>query len=314
MRALVVEGDVGLGVVRRADEHERARLLARRHSVERRPRGVRPRDSLGRGEGQVQVLVDDEEEAAVRGQRLDRGDDRVRRALHLLIRRADQRGALLRDAERREDGLETDELELAVVDRERRHAGREVGLVEEGLLQPLRRRAAELEHRLRLAEGDGALAEHALGALGHHPAAVALGDARGRDRLVRRHAVQPRPLCEYRRRVQTPHALVLLARLVDDSDGELVARKDHLRRDDAAVAAVLAGVGEGVPVDEAEQTLVDVDHGERRGVRGEREPLVDLPGEAERLLDLARRRARQVVAVEHVPRQGLREHRLERVR
>ena len=31
-------------------------------------------------------------------------------------------------------GLETDELELAVVDRERRHAGREVGLVEEGLL------------------------------------------------------------------------------------------------------------------------------------------------------------------------------------
>ena len=85
-----------------------ARLLARRHSVERRPRGVRPRDSLGRGEGQVQVLVDDEEEAAVRGQRLDRGDDRVRRALHLLIRRADQRGALLRDAERREDGLSQD--------------------------------------------------------------------------------------------------------------------------------------------------------------------------------------------------------------
>ena len=57
----------------------------------------------------------------------------------------------------------------------------------------------------------------------------------------------------------------------------------RLRRDDAAVAAVLAGVGEGVPVDKAEQTLVDVDHGERRGVRGEREPLVDLPGEAERL-------------------------------
>ena len=57
----------------------------------------------------------------------------------------------------------------------------------------------------------------------------------------------------------------------------------RLRRDDAAVAAVLAGVGEGVPVDKAEQALVDVDHGERRGVRGEREPLVDLPGEAERL-------------------------------
>ena len=57
----------------------------------------------------------------------------------------------------------------------------------------------------------------------------------------------------------------------------------RLRRDDAAVAAVLAGVGEGVPVDNAEQALVDVDHGERRGVRGEREPLVDLPGEAERL-------------------------------
>ena len=55
----------------------------------------------------------------------------------------------------------------------------------------------------------------------------------GRDRLVRRNAVQPRPLCEHRRRVQTPHALVLLARLVDDSDGELVARKDHLGRDDA---------------------------------------------------------------------------------
>ena len=62
-----------------------ARLRARRHSVERRSRGVRPRDGLGRGEGQVQVLVDDEEEAAVRGQRLDRGDDRVRRALHLKV-------------------------------------------------------------------------------------------------------------------------------------------------------------------------------------------------------------------------------------
>ena len=41
-----------------------ARLLAGRHSVERRPRGVRPGDGLGRGEGQVQVLVDDDEEAA----------------------------------------------------------------------------------------------------------------------------------------------------------------------------------------------------------------------------------------------------------